>query len=327
MSAAKLLEVENLFVFLGGERRFLARRAPLVRAVDGVSLALAEGEMLGLVGESGCGKSTLARAIYGLQREAGGEIWLGGRRVSDLEPRAARAARRAIEYVWQDAAAALDPWWRVGSTLDETLRAAGENGAARREATIAETLQAVGLDPALARRYPHELSGGQLRRIGLARALVVKPRILILDEPTAGLDLSVQATILALIADLRARFGLTCLLISHDLSVVRTTCARTAIMYLGRIVETASTAALFKSPHHPYTRGLLDAAPHIDAAAELGAPILEGDTPSPVELPPGCRFAPRCAHATEACAASEPRLERIQGTSREIACHRWREIG
>jgi oligopeptide/dipeptide ABC transporter ATP-binding protein len=325
MSTGPAVELRDLVVHLGGGRRLLARRPPLVRAVDGVSLTLAPGEMLGLVGESGCGKTTLARTLVGLQRETGGEIRLDGRLVSGLAPREARAARRSVQYVWQDSAAALDPWWRVGSTLDESLRAAGEREATARRRIIDETLAAVGLDAALARRYPHELSGGQLRRIGIARALVLRPRVLVLDEPTAGLDLSVQATIVALIGELRTRLGLTCLFISHDLSVVRAACARVAIMYLGRIVEEAPTARLFARPLHPYTRALLAAAPHLDAAGELAPPALDDDPPSAIDLPPGCRFAPRCAAVREPCRAREPGLA-LAEENRRVACHRWREL-
>ena len=317
----EILSAAGLVVELGGSRRFLAS-TPAVRAVDGVDIALTEGETLAVVGESGCGKTTLARALLGVQREAAGRITLDGEDVSALAPVQARSVRKAIQYVHQDPGAALDPWWRVGATLAEGLVLHGVRDPAEQQARIAETLQAVGLDPAMAGRYPHELSGGQQRRIGLARILLLRPRIIILDEPTAGLDLSVQAAVLRLLRDLRARFGLTYLLISHDLSVVRRVADRVAVMYLGRIVEEAPTDALFATPHHPYTRALIAAAPSLEGDA--GAAPLAGDPPSLRAVPRGCRFHPRCPMAIEVCRTVDLQLESTDD-ARRVACHRWRE--
>jgi len=260
---APLVSVRDLSVSLGGRRGFLRKPMPPVRAVDGVSLALHLGEILALVGESGSGKTTLGRTILGLQRENAGDILLDGKSVAGLAPDAAREARRAIQYVHQDAGAALDPWWNIGRTLVEGLVIQGVKDKAERQERVRSMLAAVGLDPEWARRYPHEFSGGQLRRVALARILLLKPRVLILDEPTSGLDMSVQATVLNLLLDLRKQFSLTYLFISHDLSVVERLADRVAIMHLGRIVETGVTGDVFAGPTHSYTRELLNAAPRL----------------------------------------------------------------
>ncbi|SDC43564.1 oligopeptide/dipeptide ABC transporter ATP-binding protein [Belnapia rosea] len=311
-----ILEVQDLSVSLGGRRRWLGRSIPPVQAVRGVSLAVAPGEVLGIVGESGCGKTTLGRTILGLQRESGGEILLDGKRVSGLAPQAARRVRNSIHYVHQDAGAALDPWWSIGRTLEEALAI---QGIGDRPARVAEVLAAVGLDAGAARRYPHELSGGQLRRVALARILALRPRVVILDEPTSGLDMSVQAMVLTLLRDLRVRYGLTYLFISHDLSVVRRFCDRVAIMYLGRVVELAPTAEVFAAPRHPYTRSLLEAAPRLTGRRAAEAAPLAGEPPSAARLPPGCAFAPRCARSSAACRAEDPALALRDGA--EVACH------
>ncbi len=311
----ELLGAQALVTDLGRHASLFRAARPL-RAVDGVSLSIQAGEAYGVVGESGCGKTTLARTLLGLQRESSGEIRLDGQRVSGLAPAAARAA---IQYVHQDPGAALDPWWRVGATLAEGLAIHGVP-APERGPRIAEMLAAVGLDAAMAERYPHELSGGQQRRIGLARILLLRPRLVILDEPTAGLDLSVQASVLRLLDDLRARFGLTYLFISHDLTVVRRVCDRVGVMYLGRIVEEAPAAELFANPRHPYTRALLAAAPHLDGRA--AGPSLPGEPPSLARIPSGCRFHPRCALATPECARTEPPVDAV-AAAHNVACHHW----
>jgi len=319
-----IVELDDVSVLLGGRRGWLRTTIPPVRAVGGVSLAVRAGEIVGLVGESGCGKTTLGRSLLGLQRETSGEIRLHGSLVSGLSPHVARRRRGAIHYVHQDAAAALDPWWSIGRTLEEGLQVNGVMSAADRRERVDEMLEAVGLDALTRRRYPHELSGGQLRRVALARILLLRPRFVILDEPTSGLDMSVQATVLNLLLQLRERFGLTYLFISHDLSIVRRFCDRVAIMYLGRIVEMAPAAELFVAPRHPYTRALLEAVPRLDPNAERQPVALQGDPPSATRLPPGCVFSSRCRHAEPACREAEPELEDDRG--HEIACRRWREL-
>ena len=305
--SAPLIEIEGLSLTFGGKRRFLARRTPEVRAVDAIDLTVHDGESLGIVGESGCGKSTLAKTVFGLLRETAGTIRLDGQIVSGLPPHEARKARRMIQYVHQDPGAALDPWWRVGDTLHETLLIHGVRDRAERQKRIDELLEAVGLASDAARRYPHELSGGQQRRVGLARILSLRPRVVILDEPTSGLDLSVQASVLSLLNDLRERFSLTYIFISHDLSVVRRICDRAAVIYLGRIAELAAVDALFADPRHPYSRGLFASAPTLEPNLDAAVP-LDGDPPSPVDVPSGCAFRTRCGHALDQCAARIPPL-------------------
>lgn len=291
-NALPIVEVRDISVQLGGVTGWLRRPAPPVRAVDHVSLSLHQGEVLALVGESGSGKTTLGRTILGLQRETSGAILLDGRPVGGVTPQRARQLRRVIQYVHQDAAAALDPWWNVGHTLQEGLAIHGVCGGGERRQQVDAMLTAVGLDAAAARRYPHEFSGGQLRRVALARILLLQPRVLILDEPTSGLDMSVQAIVLNFLLELRQRLSLTYLFISHDLSVVERLAERVAIMRRGQIVECGATRDVFRNPTHPYTRSLLAAAPRLDrriarglprptAAAEKSTPALPA--PDPIE--------------------------------------------
>lgn len=304
----------------------LAVRFGPVRAVDGVSLRLPSGPFgLGLVGESGSGKSTIGRAVLRLVPVAGGQIRFEGKDVAGLRGRALAGYRRAAQIVFQDPDNSLDPRIRVGASVAEPLtshRIVARGLAAGR---ARELLAEVGLDPAFAGRYPHQLSGGQRQRVAIARALSVEPRLLVLDEPTSALDVKAQARILALIARLRADRHLAYLLITHNLGIVSELCEQTAVLYLGRVVESGATSELLSTPAHPYTRALRSAVPAIDTAARSARVVLPGEPPDATRPPTGCVFHPRCPLAVDRCAAEVPELRTVR-PARLVACHRAEEV-
>jgi oligopeptide/dipeptide ABC transporter ATP-binding protein len=322
-----LLSVRGLKVHFPIERGLLfRRRVGSVRAVDGVDLAIRSGEALGLVGESGCGKSTTAMAIAQLQVATAGTIVFDGEDLGRLSPRDLRRARMGFQIVFQDPYSSLDPRKKAGDIIAEPLRIYARRGilpmsAAEIEAKTTSLMERCGLSPGFAMRYPHEFSGGQRQRIGIARALALGPKLVIADEPVSALDVSIQSQILNLLKDLQKDFALTFLFIAHDLAVVEYFCSRIAVMYLGRIVETADSATLYHSPLHPYTKALLSAVPIPDPVKERGRRriILKGDVPSPSAEIVGCPFRERCPEAFDRCAVETPVLTPV-GEGHEVSC-------
>jgi oligopeptide/dipeptide ABC transporter ATP-binding protein len=315
-----VLEAAGLVRHFGG-RRELFSRTPLVRAVDGVDLAVRRGETFAIVGESGCGKSTLSRLLLRLIEPTSGSVIVDGEDVTAAAPDAVRRLRRKIQMIFQDPFSSLNPRMSVGDLIGEPIATHGLAKGADLPREVRRLLDLVGLLPEHASRYPHEFSGGQRQRIGIARALASRPAILIGDEPVSALDVSIRAQILNLLEDLKAELGLTLILVSHDLSVVRHTADRVAVMYLGRIVEEAPTEALFGRPRHPYTAALIAAVPSAEPSRRADRPLLEGDPPSPTNPPAGCRFHPRCAHVEAPCRTTEQALSQVI-PGHAVACRR-----
>ena len=320
MTGAALLEARGLVRSFVSGRSWLPGRAQTVHAVDGVSLAVAAGETLGLVGESGSGKSTLGRCLTRLMPATGGAVAFDGREVTRLEGRALAPFRRSVQMIFQDPSSSLNPRRRVGDILREPLAVHRIRQGPAIPGRLRELMDLVGLPASALGRFPHEFSGGQRQRIGIARALAMEPRVIVADEPVSALDVSVQAQVVNLFADLRERLGLTYLFIAHDLGVVRQVSTRVAIMYLGSIVEEGGTDAVFDRPAHPYTAALISAIPVPDPARRRARIVLQGEIPSPAAMPLGCKFATRCPIAQGLCRAERPALLPL-ADGRRAACH------
>jgi oligopeptide/dipeptide ABC transporter ATP-binding protein len=326
-AAPAALSISGLSVQFPVPRGWFARPA-MLRAVDDVSLELRAGEALGVVGESGCGKSTLARAALLLIRPSAGQVVWMGRSLEGLSVGALKPLRRELQIVFQDPLASLDPRMTVGEIVEEPLRVhRPELNAADRVNAVAEMLVRVGIAPDLVNRYPHEFSGGQCQRIGIARAMILKPRLLVCDEPVSALDISIQEQIVTLLADLKREYGMCILFVSHNLAVVRRLCDRVLVLYLGRMMELAPSERLYTRALHPYTRDLLDAIPIPDPDVQPArlARVLGGEPPSPLNPPSGCVYRTRCPHAKDVCRERVPAWEEAEEGHR-VACHRWREL-
>jgi oligopeptide/dipeptide ABC transporter ATP-binding protein len=315
-----LLEVKNLKVHFPVKKGVFARTTGQVHAVDDVSFELEAGETLGIVGESGCGKTTTGMAILRLLDPTAGEVWYRGHNLLAMRREAMRTLRREIQVIFQDPYSSLNPRRTVHQILNDPLMIHGMKQAQERRDRIAFLLEKVGMSQEQAQRYPHEFSGGQRQRIGIARALALNPKLIICDEPVSALDVSIQAQIINLLIDIQKEFAISYVIIAHDLAVVEYLCDRIAVMYLGKIVEMAGYADLFSRPHHPYTRALLSAVPVADPHAGRHRTVLQGDVPSPINPPPGCRFNPRCPQATEICRTKPPQLREI-APGHQVSCH------
>ena len=322
-----VLKVSRLSVQFDVHRGWFERPLTL-RAVDDVSIELHAGEALGVVGESGCGKSTLARALLRLIRPTTGQVVGMGRALDGLSTRELKSLRGKLQIIFQDPLASLNPRMTVGEIIEEPLRVhRPELNANDRARTVAEMLTAVGIDPSLVSRYPHQFSGGQCQRIGIARAMILKPQLLVCDEPVSALDVSIQEQIVSLLADLKRKYGMCILFVSHNLAVVRRLCERVLVLYLGRMMELASSEQLYTRARHPYTRELLEAVPVPDPDIQPArlARALSGEPPSPLNPPTGCVYRTRCPHAADLCREQAPPWEEEGGTH-WVACHRWREV-
>ena len=317
-----LLVVKNLKKYFPIRRGVFQRKVGDVKAVDGVSFSIKQGETLGLVGESGCGKSTTGKAILQLDRPTAGEVWLEGLDLTKVKGEKLRLMRKRMQIIFQDPFASLNPRMTVGEIVGEPLEVHGSVKGKEKETRVKELLKLVGLNPSFVTRFPHEFSGGQRQRIGIARALALNPSFVVCDEPIAALDVSIQAQVVNLLEELQGKFGLTYLFIAHDLSMVRHISDRVAVMYLGRIVEIADWRTIYDDPKHPYTQALLSAIPIPDPVIEAKRKrvILEGDVPSAANPPVGCNFNTRCPVRQEKCFVDDPELREIV-PGHWAACH------
>ncbi len=315
-----LLEVRNLKKYFPIKGGFLRRTIAEVRAVDDVSFTVKRGETLGLVGESGCGKTTTGRTVLRLERATAGEVIFEGQDVMRANGRTMKALRRDMQIIFQDPYASLDPRITIGESVAEGLVIHGIGTPAERRERVREVLAKVGLSASHMTRFPHEFSGGQRQRIGIARALIMEPKLIVCDEPVSALDVSIQSQVLNLLRSLQREFGLTYLFIAHNLAVVEHISDRVGVMYLGKVVELTTSAELFREPLHPYTKALISAIPHPNPMVKRERIVLQGDVPSPINPPSGCRFHPRCWIAKSICKEQEPAFEEKR-KGHWVACH------
>jgi oligopeptide/dipeptide ABC transporter ATP-binding protein len=315
-----LLEVKGLTKHFPVEQGFFSGGNKVVRAVDDLNFSIAAGETLGLVGESGCGKSTTGKLIVQLLKPTAGELFFEGKEITGLTNREKRALARDIQIIFQDPYASLNPRMTVEQIVAEPMKLHLDLSNQEREKEVLKLMETVGLPSFYRNRYPHEFSGGQRQRIGIARALALKPKLIVCDEPVSALDVSIQAQVLNLLDDLQEEFGLTYLFIAHGLNVVRHISDRVGVMYLGNMMEMAPAKPMYANPLHPYSQALLSAVPIPDPKAEKNRILLEGDVPSPINPPSGCRFHTRCPYATDRCRQETPKLQEVEA-EHFVACH------